>query len=205
MWGQCVWGKKPECRVSNFVTRWVLGWKKEGTALRLLVRLAGPKSMCAICLVLALVWRDGFSDQRGLWWLMSANETNFREIVYFVYLSRLKKIISLEFCFLRLKHLSYLMFYAFFGLYLYSDWRPSASVIPVFVFRRYEVHPVCAELQAKILQCYRQNAQQTLSCSALASQYMRCVNQAKEVGVHPLPAPVEACPVSWDSGKDVTG
>ncbi|XP_028014883.1 MICOS complex subunit MIC19 [Eptesicus fuscus] len=47
-------------------------------------------------------------------------------------------------------------------------------------FKRYEVHPVCAELQTKILQCYRQNAQQTLSCSALASQYMRCVNQAKE-------------------------
>ncbi|KAF6085556.1 coiled-coil-helix-coiled-coil-helix domain containing 3 [Phyllostomus discolor] len=32
----------------------------------------------------------------------------------------------------------------------------------------------------KILQCYRQNAQQTLSCSALADQYMRCVNQAKQ-------------------------
>nr|KAF6469140.1 coiled-coil-helix-coiled-coil-helix domain containing 3 [Molossus molossus] len=47
-------------------------------------------------------------------------------------------------------------------------------------FKRYEVHPVCADLQAKILQCYRQNSQQTLSCSALANQYMRCVNQAKQ-------------------------
>nr|KAF6418083.1 coiled-coil-helix-coiled-coil-helix domain containing 3 [Rousettus aegyptiacus] len=47
-------------------------------------------------------------------------------------------------------------------------------------FKRYEVHPVCADLQAQILQCYRQNAQQTLSCSALASQYLRCVNQAKQ-------------------------
>lgn len=47
-------------------------------------------------------------------------------------------------------------------------------------FKRYEVHPICADLQAKILQCYRQNAQQTLSCSALASQYLRCVNQAKQ-------------------------
>ncbi|XP_036905071.1 MICOS complex subunit MIC19 isoform X3 [Sturnira hondurensis] len=46
-------------------------------------------------------------------------------------------------------------------------------------FKRYEAHPVCADLQAKILQCYRQNAQQTLSCSALAEQYLRCVNQAK--------------------------
>lgn len=58
-------------------------------------------------------------------------------------------------------------------------------MIPAFVFRRYEVHPVCADLQAKILQCYRQNAQQTLSCSALANQYMCCVNQAKQVGVQP--------------------
>ncbi|XP_029779047.1 MICOS complex subunit MIC19 isoform X1 [Suricata suricatta] len=47
-------------------------------------------------------------------------------------------------------------------------------------FKRYEFHPVCADLQAKILQCYRQNTQQTLSCSDLANQYMRCVNQAKQ-------------------------
>ncbi|XP_076992240.1 MICOS complex subunit MIC19 [Tamandua tetradactyla] len=47
-------------------------------------------------------------------------------------------------------------------------------------FKRYEVHPVCADLQAKILQCYRQNTNQTLCCSALASQYMHCVNHAKQ-------------------------
>lgn len=51
---------------------------------------------------------------------MSTNGTNFREIVYLVYLSRLKKMISLELCFLHLKHLSYLMSYTFFGLDLYS-------------------------------------------------------------------------------------
>uniref|UniRef100_F6YJU0 Coiled-coil-helix-coiled-coil-helix domain containing 3 n=1 Tax=Ornithorhynchus anatinus TaxID=9258 RepID=F6YJU0_ORNAN len=49
-------------------------------------------------------------------------------------------------------------------------------------FKRYETHPVCADLQAKILQCYRQNSQQTLNCSALASEYLHCVNHAKEVG-----------------------
>ncbi|XP_026957695.1 MICOS complex subunit MIC19 isoform X1 [Sagmatias obliquidens] len=47
-------------------------------------------------------------------------------------------------------------------------------------FKRYECHPICADLQAQILQCYRQNTQQTLSCSALASQYKQCVNQAKQ-------------------------
>lgn len=47
-------------------------------------------------------------------------------------------------------------------------------------FKRYEYHPVCADLQTKILQCYRQNTEQTLSCSALASQYMHCVNHAKQ-------------------------
>ncbi|XP_030877456.1 MICOS complex subunit Mic19-like [Leptonychotes weddellii] len=47
-------------------------------------------------------------------------------------------------------------------------------------FKRYEFRPVCADLQARILQCYRQNSQQTLGCSALASQYMHCVRQAKQ-------------------------
>ncbi|KAM6201409.1 MICOS complex subunit MIC19 [Rhynchocyon petersi] len=47
-------------------------------------------------------------------------------------------------------------------------------------FKRYDYHPVCADLQAKILQCYRENTHQTLSCSALANQYMHCVNQAKQ-------------------------
>lgn len=47
-------------------------------------------------------------------------------------------------------------------------------------FKRYESHPVCADLQTQILQCYQQNPQQTLSCSVLASQYMQCVNNAKQ-------------------------
>ncbi|XP_064905395.1 MICOS complex subunit MIC19 isoform X1 [Columba livia] len=47
-------------------------------------------------------------------------------------------------------------------------------------FKRYQSHPICADLQEKILQCYRQHAQETLSCSALASQYLRCVNHAKQ-------------------------
>uniref|UniRef100_A0A8C0Q7M3 Coiled-coil-helix-coiled-coil-helix domain containing 3 n=1 Tax=Canis lupus familiaris TaxID=9615 RepID=A0A8C0Q7M3_CANLF len=59
-------------------------------------------------------------------------------------------------------------------------------------FKRYEFHPVCADLQAKILQCYRQNTQQTLSCSALANQYMHCVNQAKQVET-PILKPVMLC------------
>lgn len=47
-------------------------------------------------------------------------------------------------------------------------------------FKRYQSHPICADLQAQILQCYQQNPQQTLSCSALASQYLQCVNSAKQ-------------------------
>ncbi|KAM9361508.1 coiled-coil-helix-coiled-coil-helix domain containing 6b isoform 2-T2 [Symphorus nematophorus] len=38
---------------------------------------------------------------------------------------------------------------------------------------------LCTELQAKVLQCYRENPQQTLLCSSLAKQYMTCVQQAK--------------------------
>ncbi|KAG7494169.1 hypothetical protein JOB18_024639 [Solea senegalensis] len=39
---------------------------------------------------------------------------------------------------------------------------------------------VCTELQAKVLQCFRENPQQTLHCSSLAKQYMTCVQQAKK-------------------------
>ncbi|KAK2862372.1 hypothetical protein Q5P01_001905 [Channa striata] len=42
---------------------------------------------------------------------------------------------------------------------------------------------VCTELQAKVLQCYRENPQQTLHCSSLAKQYMTCVQQAKKSSV----------------------
>ncbi|XP_035518179.1 MICOS complex subunit mic25-like [Morone saxatilis] len=38
---------------------------------------------------------------------------------------------------------------------------------------------LCTELQAKVLQCYGENPQQTLLCSSLAKQYMTCVQQAK--------------------------
>ncbi|XP_019133205.1 coiled-coil-helix-coiled-coil-helix domain containing 6b isoform X2 [Larimichthys crocea] len=41
---------------------------------------------------------------------------------------------------------------------------------------------LCTELQAKVLQCYRENPQQTLHCSSLAKQYMACVQQAKRKG-----------------------
>ncbi|XP_034022931.1 MICOS complex subunit mic25a-like [Thalassophryne amazonica] len=46
--------------------------------------------------------------------------------------------------------------------------------------RSRETTPVCTELQAKVLQCYRENPQQTLLCSSLAKQYMTCVQQAKK-------------------------
>ncbi|CAN9512392.1 unnamed protein product [Ophioblennius macclurei] len=39
---------------------------------------------------------------------------------------------------------------------------------------------LCAELQAKVLECYRGNPRQTLHCSSLAKQYMTCVHQAKK-------------------------
>ncbi|XP_029286823.1 coiled-coil-helix-coiled-coil-helix domain containing 6b isoform X1 [Cottoperca gobio] len=43
-----------------------------------------------------------------------------------------------------------------------------------------ETASVCSELQAKVLQCYTENPQQTLHCSSLARQYMTCVQQAKK-------------------------
>ncbi|XP_028439010.1 MICOS complex subunit mic25a [Perca flavescens] len=40
--------------------------------------------------------------------------------------------------------------------------------------------PVCPGLQAQILSCYRENRDQTLTCSGLAKEYMQCINAAKK-------------------------
>uniref|UniRef100_A0A672NLH2 MICOS complex subunit MIC19-like n=1 Tax=Sinocyclocheilus grahami TaxID=75366 RepID=A0A672NLH2_SINGR len=47
-------------------------------------------------------------------------------------------------------------------------------------FKRYEISPVCTDLQGQILNCYRENAGKTLLCSNIASRYMQCVNSAKQ-------------------------
>ncbi|XP_058629582.1 coiled-coil-helix-coiled-coil-helix domain containing 3a isoform X5 [Onychostoma macrolepis] len=47
-------------------------------------------------------------------------------------------------------------------------------------FKRYEISPVCTDLQGQILKCYRENAGKTLLCSNIASLYMQCVNSAKQ-------------------------
>ncbi|KAJ8381606.1 hypothetical protein SKAU_G00023840 [Synaphobranchus kaupii] len=47
-------------------------------------------------------------------------------------------------------------------------------------FKRYEIKPICADLQGQILRCYRENTGQTLSCSRIASLYLQCVNDAKQ-------------------------
>lgn len=39
---------------------------------------------------------------------------------------------------------------------------------------------VCPGLQAQILSCYRDNKDQTLKCSDLAKEYMKCINAAKK-------------------------
>uniref|UniRef100_A0A672MIK6 MICOS complex subunit mic25a-like n=1 Tax=Sinocyclocheilus grahami TaxID=75366 RepID=A0A672MIK6_SINGR len=46
------------------------------------------------------------------------------------------------------------------------------------------VEPVCWNLQAQILNCYRENREQTLQCSDLAKEYMQCINAAKKVRNH---------------------
>ncbi|XP_030197327.1 coiled-coil-helix-coiled-coil-helix domain containing 3a isoform X4 [Gadus morhua] len=47
-------------------------------------------------------------------------------------------------------------------------------------FRRYETHPVCAELQGEILKCYQENAGKTLQCSGIAARYLECVDGSKQ-------------------------
>ncbi|CAN9498835.1 unnamed protein product [Ophioblennius macclurei] len=47
-------------------------------------------------------------------------------------------------------------------------------------FARFNVRPVCGDLQSQILKCYRESAGKTLSCSSIASAYMQCVDNAKK-------------------------
>ncbi|KAM9785444.1 MICOS complex subunit mic25a-like [Neosynchiropus ocellatus] len=44
----------------------------------------------------------------------------------------------------------------------------------------YNTTPVCVGLQAQILSCYKENSHQTLRCSDLAKEYMRCIDHAKK-------------------------
>lgn len=47
-------------------------------------------------------------------------------------------------------------------------------------FKRYEVYPVCGDLQGQILSCYKDNTGKTLNCSNIAALYLQCVNNAKK-------------------------
>ncbi|KAM9813338.1 coiled-coil-helix-coiled-coil-helix domain containing 6b [Neosynchiropus ocellatus] len=46
--------------------------------------------------------------------------------------------------------------------------------------RPLQTEPVCPELQARVLQCYRDHPEQTLLCSTWAKEYMTCVQQARK-------------------------
>lgn len=47
-------------------------------------------------------------------------------------------------------------------------------------FKRYEMYPVCTDLQGQILACYKENVGKTLHCSNIAALYLQCVNNAKQ-------------------------
>ncbi|XP_074554144.1 coiled-coil-helix-coiled-coil-helix domain containing 3a isoform X3 [Halichoeres trimaculatus] len=47
-------------------------------------------------------------------------------------------------------------------------------------FKRYDMYPVCSDLQGQILACYRENVGKTLNCSNIAALYLKCVNNAKQ-------------------------
>lgn len=47
-------------------------------------------------------------------------------------------------------------------------------------FARFNIQPVCGDLQSQILKCYKENTGKTLSCSGIASAYMQCVDNAKK-------------------------
>ncbi|KAM8755278.1 MICOS complex subunit mic25a-like isoform 2-T2 [Acanthopagrus schlegelii] len=48
------------------------------------------------------------------------------------------------------------------------------------IVRARNTEPVCSGLQSQILSCYKGNSDQTLRCSDLAKEYMRCIDAAKK-------------------------
>ncbi|TMS05323.1 hypothetical protein E3U43_004573 [Larimichthys crocea] len=52
-------------------------------------------------------------------------------------------------------------------------------------FARFNIQPVCSDLQSQILKCYKENTGKTLSCSSIASAYMQCVDNAKKNKLSP--------------------
>ncbi|XP_035003295.1 coiled-coil-helix-coiled-coil-helix domain containing 3a isoform X2 [Hippoglossus stenolepis] len=51
-------------------------------------------------------------------------------------------------------------------------------------FKRYEMYPVCTDLQGQILACYKENVGKTLHCSNIAALYLQCVNNSKQNDKH---------------------
>ncbi|XP_026055920.1 MICOS complex subunit mic25a isoform X1 [Carassius auratus] len=63
---------------------------------------------------------------------------------------------------------------------MYSEQFHTAATRSEANIKPRNVEPVCSNLQAQILNCYRENREQTLQCSDLAKEYMQCINAAKK-------------------------
>ncbi|XP_039180678.1 MICOS complex subunit MIC19 isoform X2 [Crotalus tigris] len=77
-------------------------------------------------------------------------------------------------------------------------------------FKRYKTDPVCVDLQNQIFQCYQQNPKETLSCSALAAEYFKCVQHARQCwsgrlisAAHGTPLPPLQFPTAGRMGRMV--
>ncbi len=46
---------------------------------------------------------------------------------------------------------------------------------------RYQAIPVCGELQKVVGKCYEENSRQTLKCANIASQFLKCVEEERQV------------------------
>ncbi|XP_048403942.2 MICOS complex subunit mic25-a-like isoform X2 [Stegostoma tigrinum] len=61
-----------------------------------------------------------------------------------------------------------------------AQFNEAASIAEVRVkSRSYE--PLCANLQSQILNCYQENPQLTLKCSAFAKEYRHCIREAQKM------------------------
>ncbi|XP_072512657.1 MICOS complex subunit mic25a isoform X3 [Salminus brasiliensis] len=62
----------------------------------------------------------------------------------------------------------------------YAEQFHAAAIRSEANIKRRSMTPVCTNLQAQILYCYKENGKETLRCSDLAKEYMQCIDAAKK-------------------------
>lgn len=59
-------------------------------------------------------------------------------------------------------------------------------------FRPLQRSPICTDIQAKVLECYRKNTKQPLKCAKEVEEFVQCVQAARVVSIKSVSSPCKA-------------